>query len=1076
MVGRTLVAAAVLAAALAATPSASAESPPPDTAAAKSVTLVTGDRVSVDRGRITFTAGPGRTNVRYITEGTKDDWTLIPLDVAGDVARGVLDRNLFRVPQLIKDGLGEKQLPLIVQYRQGAAPMTALSGARPLASINAVATAGATWAHLSQDRSVQKVWLDAPVKATLDRSVPQVGAPEAWKAGFTGEGVKVAVLDTGVDDRHPDLAGRVDASANFSESADAMDRAGHGTHVASTIAGQGATGTPARKGVAPGVRLLNGKVLDDGGSGYTSDIIEGIDWAAQQGAKIINMSLGAPDQAGLDPLEQAVERYSAERDILFVIAAGNEGPRPGSLGSPGSTDAALTVGAVDFDDKLASFSSRGPRAGDFALKPDLTAPGVAIAAAKAGGAEHVRMSGTSMATPHVAGAAAILAQQHPGWTSRELKSALVASAKTGGSVWEYGTGRLDVAGAVRQSVTADAGTVAFGHLRWPYEDKAIERTLTYRNAGTAPVTLNLALEATDLEGKAAPQGVFTLSAAQVTVPAGGTAPVTVTAAPKAASTTAYGGRITASSEGVTLSTLVSFGKEPESYDLHVKLIDQLGTVPDDSEDFMPMTLMPENGGPLIQMGINHGDSEGPIRVPAGRYLAYTVMRTQFDDGHAELSVVPITGLDVKADREVVFDARTAKMMEVKTDRPDARTAGEEFVFFQKRQDGQEWAASFSIDRFSLPRNVPPDPLRFRVAPTTNKTSGFRFEKFTQLAALRSDGTFTGSPYVYNLVLRKDGLVPGELRTRDRELGKVRADLATLRAGATGAPGAGPTAGGPLGEGFTGWSQVVTALPVTQAWYFTPGLPWERAFETMPNGRLHQTIEHADARTFRAGREEHERWNSGVVGTALRERTLITRTDTEFEVGNLPLWHAAGRDRVTGGSDYGDGTTTLLRDGKVVATAAQLPNYTVSLPVTPGSGRFQLRVEGTADPRATELSSKLTTEWSFTSAGAGPVPVFVLRAEPKLDLNNATRPGLMTLPLRLQRMEGATKPITKVTAEVSTNGTSWHRVAVVPTGRDSWHALLLNLPRSGDTVSLRLSARDSAGATVTQTVERAFRVR
>ncbi|MFI9595075.1 S8 family peptidase [Nonomuraea sp. NPDC052265] len=1076
MVGRTLVAAAVLAAALAATSSASAETPPPDAAAAKSVTLVTGDRVSVEGGRITFTAGPGRSSVRYITQGTKDDWTLIPLDVAGAVARGVLDRNLFRVPQLIKDGLGEKALPLIVQYGQGAAPMTALSGARPLASINAVATADAPWAQLSQDRSVQKVWLDSPVKATLDHSVPQVGAPQAWQAGFTGEGVKVAVLDTGVDDRHPDLAGRVEAAANFSQSADAVDRQGHGTHVASTIAGQGVAGTPARKGVAPGARLLNGKVLDDAGSGYTSDIIEGIEWAAQQGAKIVNMSLGAPDQAGLDPLEQAVERYSAERDMLFVIAAGNEGPRAGSLGSPGSADAALTVGAVDSADKLASFSSRGPRAGDFALKPDLTAPGVAIAAAEAGTGGHVRMSGTSMATPHVAGAAAILAQQHPGWTSREIKAALVGSAKIGENVWESGTGRLDVAKAVRQSVTADTGTLAFGHLRWPYEEKPIERTLTYRNIGSAPVTLNLALEATDLAGKTAAQDVFTLSAAQITVPAGGSAPVTVTAAPKAASTTAYGGRITASAEGVALSTLLSFGKEPESYDLRVKLIDQLGTVPDDSEDFMPMTLMPEDGGPLIDMGINHGDSEGPIRVPAGRYLAYTVMRTAFPDGHEELSVVPITGLEVKGDREVVFDARTAKMMEVETDRPDAKTTGEEFVFFQKRTDGQEWAASFSIDRFSLPRNVAPDPLRFRVAPTTTKAPGFRFEKFTQLAAQRSDGTFTNSPYVYNLVLRKDGVVPGKLRVRDRELGKVRADLATLRADAIGAPGAGPTAGGPLGDGYTSWSQTITALPVTQSWYFTPGIPWERALETMPSGRLHQTLEHANARAYRAGRQEHERWNSGVVGTALRDRTLVTRTDDAIKVGNLPLWHVAGPDRVTGSSDFGEGTTTLLRDGKVVATAEQLPNYTVTLPVAPGPGRFQLRVEGTADPRATELSSKLTTEWSFTSAGTGPVPLFVLRAEPELDLNNATRPGLIALPLRLQRMEGATKPITKVTTEVSSDGKSWHRAAVVPTGRDTWRALLLNPPRSGDSLSLRFTARDSAGATVSQTVERAFLVR
>ncbi|MER6951014.1 S8 family serine peptidase [Nonomuraea sp. NPDC000554] len=1073
MLARTLIAVAALAIPLVAVPPAVADTPPADAAAAKSVTLITGDRVTVDGDRVDFEAGPGRKDVRYVTEGTKDDWTLIPLDVAGDVARGVLDRHLFQVPRLIADGLDDasvKGLPLIVQYRAGAAPMTALAGARTLASINAVAATAprerAVWTQLDRDSSVAKVWLDAPVKASLDRSVPQIGAPEAWQAGFTGEGVKVAVLDTGVDDKHPDLAGRVESARNFTDSQDAVDRHGHGTHVASTIAGQGVAGTPTRKGVAPGARLLNGKVLNDRGSGSTSGIIAGMEWAAQQGAKIINMSLGHPDEPGLDPLEQAVERISASNGVLFVIAAGNDGPGASTLGSPGSADSALTVGAVDSADKLASFSSRGPRVADFAIKPDLTAPGVNITAARAGTTGYIAYSGTSMATPHVAGAAAILAQQHPDWTWQQLKATLVGSVKPGGPLTENGAGRVDVAKAVKQTVTADAGTLSFGHLRWPYEDKPIERTLTYRNSGTAPVTLDLALDA--------PEGVFKLGATQVTVPANGTAAVTVTAQVKSSSPGAFPGRITATGGGVTVSTLVNLSTEAESYDLHVKMIDQLGTVPDGPDDFMPMTLMPESGGDPISIGINHGDSEGPVRVPAGRYLAYAVLRTKFPDGHEELSVVPVPGLEVKADRELVFDASDARLLNVATDHADARTAGETFTFVQDRKDGQQWGARFSLDRFSLPRNVSPDRLRFRVSPTEGKAPGFHFETFTQLAALRADGTFTDTPYQYNLLLRREGSVPGALKVRDRELGTVRAHMATLRASATGAFGAGPVIDGPVGS-YTSWSQAVVSLPATPTWYFTPGMPWRRSIETMPNGRLHQTDESAEAASYQAGRTEKEWWNTGVVGPALPSTATVTRDDKAFTLTRMPLWYPPrpGRSAVT--SDYGSGTTTLLRDGQVVGTANKLPG-TVTFPVESGSGRFQLVLDGTVDPEASELSAKVRTEWSFTSSGAGPVPLFVLRAYPQLDLDNATRPGVLVLPLRLERMTGATRPLSHVGVEVSRDGASWTRAVVVPTGKDTWKAIVPVLPRQGEFASLRLTARDTAGASVSQTVERAFRVR
>ncbi len=282
--------------------------------------------------------------------------------------------------------------------------------------------------------------MNEKLKPVLDQSTRQVGAPDAWKAGFTGEGVKVAVLDTGFDPAHPDLSGVVTGSANFVGGTDARDTIGHGTHVASTIAGSGAASGGRYRGVAPGAKLLAGKVCDDDGCPQDA-ILAGIQWAADHGAKVVNLSLGGYPSDGTDPLSQAVNAFTEKTGMLFVIAAGNDG-REQAVSSPPSADAALAVAALSKKDELAAFSSRGPRVGDLAVKPDISAPGVGIVAARAAGTypetsvdtAYARLDGTSMATPHVAGAAAILAQRHPDWRADRLKPGLAGSGsgvKTG---------------------------------------------------------------------------------------------------------------------------------------------------------------------------------------------------------------------------------------------------------------------------------------------------------------------------------------------------------------------------------------------------------------------------------------------------------------------------------------------------------------------------------------------------------------------------------------------------------------------------------------------------------------------
>ena len=253
-------------------------------------------------------------------------------------------------------------IPLIVTYTGNAQKRTpaAATVTRHLPAVNGsalkVSKAKAT-SFLSAARpssGIAKVWLDGKRAISLDQSVPQIGAPAAWQAGYTGKGISVGVLDTGIDTSHPDLASKVVGAKNFTtETAD--DLVGHGTHVASTIAGSGAAAGGKYKGVAPDAQLYSGKVCEVTGC-PDSAILAGMEWAATEvKAKVVNLSLGSPDTPEIDPLEEAVNRLTAQTGTLFVIAAGNAGSKPGTLGSPGTADAALTVGAVDKQDHLADF-------------------------------------------------------------------------------------------------------------------------------------------------------------------------------------------------------------------------------------------------------------------------------------------------------------------------------------------------------------------------------------------------------------------------------------------------------------------------------------------------------------------------------------------------------------------------------------------------------------------------------------------------------------------------------------------------------------------------------------------------
>lgn len=226
--------------------------------------------------------------------------------------------------------------------------------------------------------------------------ITRVNAPAAWAAA-QGQGVKVAVIDTGVDCSHPDLKCSLSDGVNFVDpESTPMDDQGHGTHVAGTIAGQGReiNGT-AVFGVAPKSKIIPVKVLDEQGGGSVSNIVKGINWAASRGAQVINMSLGAPE--GSPALERAIQRALAA-GVTVVAASGNEGPSNGPS-YPAAYPGVIAVAASDANDNVAKFSSRG----DYV---SFIAPGVKILSSTPGG-KYAELSGTSMASPHVAGLAAL---------------------------------------------------------------------------------------------------------------------------------------------------------------------------------------------------------------------------------------------------------------------------------------------------------------------------------------------------------------------------------------------------------------------------------------------------------------------------------------------------------------------------------------------------------------------------------------------------------------------------------------------------------------------------------------------
>ncbi|SES32116.1 Subtilase family protein [Actinokineospora terrae] len=1031
-----------------------------------SLTLITGDHVTLHKvGRRLVPAvepGPGRVGIQFATAGTGDDLSVVPSDAWAPLQAGRVDRRLFDVATLLRDGYGDEDradLPLIAP---AAAPGTGMA----LSSVDAKAVrvpkaeVGAYWTQLSQSRAAGKVWLDGVRKPSLDVSVPLIGARGAWGAGWTGKGVPVAVLDTGIDGTHADVRKSIQASRDFTgEGGELADADGHGTHVASTLAGTGSVSAGKYVGVAPEAKLLIGKVC--GGRGCAeSAILAGMQWAVDSGAKVVNLSLGGTDTADLDPLEAAVNRLSDK--ALFVIAAGNDGGYGAeTVASPASADAALAVGATDKSDQFAGFSSRGPRVGDAALKPEISAPGLNIVAARSKYSNlgtkkdrYTALSGTSMATPHVAGSAAIMVQRHPDWAPRQIKAALMGSAKRldGPTAFDQGAGRVDIGRAVDQVGVTDPPAVSIGRQTWPHnDDQAITKKLSYVNTAAVPLVLRLSLAG------GAPAGMFRLSATEVTVSARGRSEVEITVDTKVeASDTVHSAWVVAEGGVERITTPVAVDREPESYDLTVHTVNASGERSDSNFSLL-FGVSANRYRPIWTVG-----GEGKVRVRKGTYHLDTVISAPTGDGRVTSRKVVEPNVAVSADTTVELTAADAKPIVIDFDRADVRSRVVGTGYGRRLPWGTLYAGVLgdTFERiFTTQRGGP--------IPDVVADVGGAF--YVPDAA----GGVEGAPVTYNLAWFQGGALPDGFtrHVADASLARVETTYRQVQTKRSGTKLW--LVSEPEFQTGSGYGLPIT-LPLTRTeFHGASGEDWSAEFQqwrVVKGQVITESVSSGDVVKRTPGQTYREEWNTAAFGPALPKDGLAVRVNDTISIGVPMLTDSA--DRV-GASLVDSAQTSLYREGELIGTSTEPGQGVWDVPEQAARYRIDATVE-----RSAALSPRVQTSWSFTSVrpqpqsrkGGAILPLLAVRFAPVgLDPRNHAVGRTTQVGVSVGRQPQLGRvTLTQLTLSASFNdGITWVDVPVV----DGVGSVVR--PAGTAFVSLRAKAIDREGNEVEQTVIRAY---
>ncbi|MGH3682870.1 MAG: hypothetical protein ACRDT2_21785, partial [Natronosporangium sp.] len=625
-------------------------------------------------------------------------------------------------------------------------------------------------------------------------------------------------------------------------------------------------------------------------------------------------------------------------------------------------------------------------------------------------------------------------------------------------VTAQGAGRLDVARAIGQPVTTSPASVSFDRQPWPHDDDQPQTaTVTYHNHGDAEVTLALAMTATGPGGEPAPAGMFAASPSTVTIPAGGTGQVNITADTTVGTEDGYfGGRLTATATtpagDLVVQTPFGVDREVESYDVTLSHLDRDGAPT--SNYFTGLVAL--DGSRFFDV---FGDPEVTVRVPAGEYFLGSFVFGAADD--TTLLVQP--RLVVTGDLTVPVDASTGAPVAVGG--PDER-AVPVFLTVDAAVVTDDFAVGFGA--FADPGGLftarlgPEQPLDGLI---TTVTGG--------LAVPARSGDLAASRTVYNLAW----FLPDEFPTgfdrlaERRELARVRADHALQVEGSDAFKGAialHPDTPFALGVG----------LPIdlprvrTELFRMQPGVEWENSLDELIIGE--ETFEEvillfSDPTAYQLGRLHRERWNYGVFGPNA-ERGGVFRTGDELLVS--PVLYADGAGNL--GFTPATGTIRIFREGELIAEAPS-PDFTsVLVPPEPAGYRVEVEAERVG---SAPLSSQTTLAWEFRSGHVDEedfvaLPVPAVRFSPDLAPDNTARAGRpMLVPVDVAAAPGSgAARLDRLSVEVSfDDGASWRSA---PVFADRF--VLVTHPEDGF-VSMRATATDRSGNRVEQTVLRAYEI-
>ncbi|GHH31195.1 S8 family serine peptidase [Lentzea cavernae] len=1112
-------------------PAATAQAEPLRGQKTSTITLISGDEVVVDeRGGLVRVEGrPGMSFAQYVRD---DHQYVVPADAVDALRQDRVDQRFFDVTSLHGYGYTDDKtdrIPLLT------------NGFRAASAVRKKDAAQQWTARRTSALGAEKLWLDGKSKISLTESVPMVGAPGAWEAGFDGTGVTVAVLDTGYDQKHPELAGVVSVSKDFTPSG-IQDDIGHGTHVAAIVAGRGSQ----HVGVAKGASLAVGRVCEAEWC-LDSAVIAGMEWAAREvRAKVVNLSLGGDQSDGTDPLSVKVNELTAETGALFVVAAGNAGTRR-QVSGPAAADAALAVANMTKQGALEEWSSRGPRLNDHAVKPDIAAPGTDIVAARAENTLwdhavddlHARLTGTSMATPHVAGAAAVLAQRNPDWKAAELKAHLMATVKpVEDKPVNVGTGLLDVQRAVTQQVRASVGSLSFGLLEWPHTGTST-KTITYSNAGAEPVSLTLQHDL----------GAHFAVPSSVTVPARGSASVDVVLDPRKGVGTFFG-HVRASAPGVSVTTAAGAYVQEERATLTLSMTGRDGKPV--ASEFVVVVDMATQEASVVTIENGTGSARLPVADYAliGRIDELTPNYAWF----TPVSATEVAGrFSLRADTSVALDARQGEEIRVQLPERDSevwyRDAQLSVPFKPGKINGVASIVDGRVPLYGLSFGPPLPELTYDSGlkggqPLVSVVGGFPVRYFEsskylspgdhdlgvaergadvrgKLALVRQAGedpyevaramqdvgavavlwagpvpfgygeqtaipviavaehhvtttppklklrAIAGSPVSYTLFLRDKGALPvGLKKVRHSELAEIKARYHTSGPDGSVLQRNSPVVGGVLGRVL----DERLSAPAQRTEYFTPGISWyQEGFDGRSSGAGDDgsATSWADLEpvTFQAGRKYERTHLRAITSPRLGGSSVVTWADG----GGVERVGDSINARVSpfGGSGWvenwhrgGWGTLELRHDG-VTQGYSDVRQGSFHAPAR--NGRYELLLDASRDALA--LSTSVRTEWGFSGAADGRLPLLEVDYSVPVDLRNSWKAGL-AMPVRFtaSRPSGTVRELQAYAS--FDDGLNWVPVkSVVPPGG-----------KAGGYVSLRVVARDTEGNSVDQTVLRAYRLR